>query len=119
MFFSGPNRLWPVEDHYKLLGLSWIPRSWANQYLRLTRRGRVFEENLLTSSQLKRLFWRFERVDVTARMIKNPASFHLQTGWATRAAAQLPETLLQRLSWAYPNPNWLLRKPAGADKTQS
>jgi len=111
MFFSGPNRAWPIEDHYKLIGLGWIPRNWASRYLRLAGRGQVFEENLLTSAQLRRLFGRFDHIDVTPMMIKNPVAFHIQSSWATALFAKLPETIVRGLSWIYPNPNWLLRKP--------
>lgn len=110
MFFSGPNRAWPIEDHYKLFGLGWIPKSWANFYLRLTGRGEAFEENLLTTRQLQKLFWRFERVDLTARMIRNPSAFHFEASPALSLAGRLPEEILRLLSWIYPNPNWLLRK---------
>lgn len=34
-----PNRLWPLEVHYSLLFLSWLPLRVANRYLRLSRRG--------------------------------------------------------------------------------
>ncbi len=110
LFFSGPNRAWPIEDHYKLFGLGWIPRSWANFYLRLAGRGEVFEENLLTTRQLQKLFWRYERVDLTVKMIKNPSVFHFEASPALALAGRLPEMVLRRLGWIYPNPNWLLRK---------
>ncbi len=111
-FFSGPNRTWPIEDHYKLPGLGWLPRKWAGAYLRLTRRGTNFEENLLTSAQLQQLFFRFERFDITPQMIRNPNAFHIVPSPVIALTARLPERLARRLDWIYPNPNWLLRKPA-------
>lgn len=111
MFFSGPNRAWPIEDHYKLIGLGWLPSKWASRYLRLAGRGRVFEENLLTSSQLRRLFGRFDQIDITPMMIRNPDRFRIQASRATALAAKLPNSIVRGLSWIYPNPNWLLRKP--------
>jgi 2-polyprenyl-3-methyl-5-hydroxy-6-metoxy-1,4-benzoquinol methylase len=113
-FFSGPNRVWPIEDHYKLFGLGWLPKKWAGRYLRLVGRGRDFEEHLLTYSQLERLFRRFERIDITARMIRNPSQFQLQSSGASQLASKLPEAAIRGLSWLYPNPNWLLRKPLGS-----
>lgn len=117
-FFSGPNRLWPIEDHYKLPFLGWLPRVWANVYLRLLGRGDAFEENLLTLRQLRQLFSRFERVDVTAKMIRNPDAFNIETSAATAIAARLPESLIHRLEWVYPNFNWMLRKPDGVPATR-
>ncbi|MEZ6066722.1 MAG: methyltransferase domain-containing protein [Planctomycetaceae bacterium] len=34
-----PNKLWPIEAHYHLPFLSYLPLSWANRYLRWSRRG--------------------------------------------------------------------------------
>ena len=39
-----PNKLWPVEAHYDLPFLSWLPLPLANRYLRLTRRGNSYED---------------------------------------------------------------------------
>jgi SAM-dependent methyltransferase len=38
-FFSGPNRLAVVEEHYWLPFLSWLPRPLASAYMRLFKRG--------------------------------------------------------------------------------
>lgn len=34
-----PNRLWPIEAHYRLPFLSYLPLHWANKYLRWSGRG--------------------------------------------------------------------------------
>jgi 2-polyprenyl-3-methyl-5-hydroxy-6-metoxy-1,4-benzoquinol methylase len=34
-----PNRLWPVEAHYGLPFLAWLPLRWANLYLQFSGRG--------------------------------------------------------------------------------
>ena len=39
LFILTPNKLWPMEVHYRLPFLSYLPLSWANAYLRLTGRG--------------------------------------------------------------------------------
>lgn len=113
LFFSGPNRAWPIEDHYTVFGLGWMPRSWANAFLRLTNRGQRYEESLLTRGQLRKLFWRFELIDLTAEMITQPSAFHLDASPALALGGKLPKPLLRRLSWIYPNLNWLLRKRRG------
>lgn len=38
-FLIIPNKLWPLEVHYRLPFLSYLPLPLANAYLRLTRRG--------------------------------------------------------------------------------
>jgi SAM-dependent methyltransferase len=39
LYLLTPNRLWPIEAHYRLPFLSWLPLRAANQYLRLSGRG--------------------------------------------------------------------------------
>jgi len=39
LYLLVPNRLWPIEAHYKLPFLSWLPVPLANRYLRWTGRG--------------------------------------------------------------------------------
>jgi ubiquinone/menaquinone biosynthesis C-methylase UbiE len=42
-YFAVPNRWWPVEPHYKLPLLSWLPHRVADTYVRLTRRADAFD----------------------------------------------------------------------------
>lgn len=39
-----PNKIWPIEAHYGLPGLAWLPLRWADRYLRLTGRGTTYED---------------------------------------------------------------------------
>ncbi len=39
-----PNKLWPIEAHYDLPFLSWLPLPIANAYLRLTRKGTSYQD---------------------------------------------------------------------------
>jgi SAM-dependent methyltransferase len=39
-----PNKLWPIEAHYDLPFLSWLPVPLADRYLRLTRRGNSYQD---------------------------------------------------------------------------
>jgi len=43
-FLLTPNRLWPIEAHYRLPFLSYLPLSVANRYLRLSRRGSDYSD---------------------------------------------------------------------------
>lgn len=40
-----PNRLWPIEVHYKLPFLGWLPLSIANCYLRLSGQGTDYTDS--------------------------------------------------------------------------
>ncbi len=39
-----PNRLWPIEAHYRLPFLGWLPLPLANAYLRASRRGKDYTD---------------------------------------------------------------------------
>jgi SAM-dependent methyltransferase len=39
LFILTPNKLWPIEAHYRLPFLALLPLPWANRYLRLSGRG--------------------------------------------------------------------------------
>jgi SAM-dependent methyltransferase len=39
LYLLMPNKLWPIEVHYRLPFLSYLPVPLANRYLRLTKRG--------------------------------------------------------------------------------
>ncbi|MFV0442172.1 MAG: class I SAM-dependent methyltransferase [Planctomycetaceae bacterium] len=43
-FLLTPNKLWPIEAHYRLPGLSYLPLAWANRYLRWSGRGTDYED---------------------------------------------------------------------------
>lgn len=36
MYLTAPNKLWPIENHYGLPFLSWLPLSIANHYMKIT-----------------------------------------------------------------------------------
>jgi SAM-dependent methyltransferase len=67
LYLLTPNRLWPIEAHYRLPFLAWLPLPLANRYLRLARRGEDYTDASYapTSWSLRRrldgtgLEWRF------------------------------------------------------------
>jgi SAM-dependent methyltransferase len=111
-FFSGPNRLTLVEPHYWLPFLSWLPRPLANAYMRLVRRGPVYDAYPLTFWQLKRLLQRFKIIDYTFKIIKEPERFALDSRYQKNPLVRrLPAFLQVLLTPFLPNYNWILVKP--------
>ncbi len=111
LFFSGPNRLTPIEDHYHLPLLSWFPRPIASAYVRLLGRGTAYEETPLFLPQLRQLWRRFHIQDLSIEMIRNPERYHLaQDMGALKFLSALPAGLLNALLPFLPNYNWLLTK---------
>ena len=110
VFFSGPNRLFPIEPHYFLPFLHWLPPRVADRYLRLAGQGEHYYERSRALWSLRELAAGFEVQDITRETIVSV----LQERHHTRLAAilgGLPQPLWQAaLVWA-PNFNWILRKP--------
>src|SRR3546814_18255389 len=44
-----------VEPHYKLAFLSWLPHAWRTPYLRVMRKGEIYDCEPLQLGQLERL----------------------------------------------------------------
>ncbi len=56
LYLLVPNKLWPVEVHYRLPFLSYLPPGLANRYLRLTGRGQDY-----TDASYSPTYWRLNR----------------------------------------------------------
>lgn len=112
-FFSGPNRLAIVEEHYWLPFLSWLPQEGADAYMHLFNRGPVYDAMPRTYWTLRRLLADFEIHDYTVDMLINPERYGVRDklgvlGWVGR----LPRPLLEATIPLLPNFNWILVKPA-------
>jgi len=74
-----PNRLWPLEVHYGLPFLSYLPLSWANRYLRLSGRGTDY-----TDASYMPTYWRLNDLLMARRELSFqyvlPADIRLAAG---------------------------------------
>lgn len=110
VFFSGPNKLFPLEPHYFLPFLHWLPERLANAYLRFTGRGEFFYERSRTLWGLRRLLTRFVVEDVTIEVLRHK----VESAHSTRRVKLLryvPVSVWKLLLPFFPNYNWLLHKP--------
>lgn len=109
VFFSGPNRWWPYEYHYRWLFLHWLPRSMLHRYCQ-KHYGHRFDLVLYDYWQLTTLWKTFERYDYTLKLIYEAERF-----WSVptvrRWAHIVPRPLAHLLRFLLPNFNWLLVKP--------
>jgi SAM-dependent methyltransferase len=106
VFFSGPNWLFPIEPHYYLPFLHWLPGRLADRYLRLVGKGDHYYERLRHLWALRRLLGCFEGRDITVEVMQK---FHLPRARMLRAAVQaVPIPMWKLLLPFFPNYNWIL-----------
>jgi SAM-dependent methyltransferase len=111
-YFAAENRLRLWDGHYDLPLLTVMPKPLADLFVRLTGRGHRRYETHLTLWGLRRLARRFEIVDYTAPVVREPETFEatdmVRPGSLKQHAALAVLTLAP---WAFPTYLWILRKP--------
>jgi len=110
------------EPHYNLYFLSWLPRTLANLYVRITGRGKFYYEELLNLRQLRRLVSGFSVEDYTLKIITQPKKFHAEDVISEKnPLTRLPLFLLRLLYFFIPTYVWILskRKPGGSSVAKS
>ncbi len=109
VFFSGPNWLFPIEPHYFLPFLHWLPSKQAGTYLKLTGMGDSYYERSRTIWGLKRLLGEFEIVDVVRPLLQT--EYLIRSPELRGQLLAMPQPLWQAIVPLLPNFNWILRKP--------
>lgn len=109
VFFSGPNWLFPIEPHYFLPFLHWLPKALADGYLRILGRGDHYYERSRHLWGLYRLFNRFVVQDVSRDLLQS--HFMIQQSWVRQLIAAIPDLVWWCIYPWLPNFNWILHKP--------
>jgi ubiquinone/menaquinone biosynthesis C-methylase UbiE len=107
-FFSGPNRLWPIEYHYGWCCLHWLPRAFIHQYCQC-RHNHVYDLLLFNYWQLQTLWDGFECYDYTLWLIYNSDQIfnHLNL---LKWIRFIPRSIVSLFKFLSPNFNWILLK---------
>lgn len=114
-FFSGPNRSFPLEFHYGLPFLHWLPVSWASWIVRRTGKGQAYDEKPLTRRQLGEVLRGFVIEDYTIAMLRDPDRFFTRDEVPlAQWVRHIPEAVWRLLYGLLPNYNWVLRKDKSA-----
>jgi ubiquinone/menaquinone biosynthesis C-methylase UbiE len=75
-YLGSASKLTFIEPHYHLPILSWLPKSLAHKYMKLSGKGEYYYENLRNYKEILKLIQSFVVQDYTLRIIKDPDMFH-------------------------------------------
>jgi SAM-dependent methyltransferase len=109
VFFSGPNWLFPIELHYFLPFLHWLPPAWADAWLRLTGQGDAYYERSRSYWGLQWLLAAYEVEDIGQAVIEQ--FFVAPESAAGTLVRRIPPPVWRFLLPLLPNFNWVLHKP--------
>lgn len=74
-YFAGPNKYEPIEPHYGLPFLSWLPRRLADRYMRITGKGTSYPEKPYSHPELQKLLSIFQVKSYTQEILVDPVHY--------------------------------------------
>lgn len=103
-YLAVPNRWMLVEPHYRLVFLSWLPRSWRTPYLRLLGKGDFYDCEPPSLLEIEAMFRQADLAasNLTVRALRETFDIEGTAGVARRFAARLPDALYERLLAVFP-----------------
>lgn len=119
-YFAAGNKYSLIEGHYHLPFLSWIPKSFANFYLRFLRKGTMYYENHLSLPGIKRLTRNFYVTDYTLKIISEPERFGAEDMIKPASIVRkIPKSFIKLLMPLIPTYIFVLTKPQNEDMEEN
>ena len=111
IYFGAMNARWPMEPHYDLLFLHWLPDCFSEILVRRKGYDHGYLEKPLSTPKLKQLVKQFDLTDYTVPIIINPEKYNatdvVQSSWVS----SIMRTSVGNLLYGFlPSYIWILRK---------
>lgn len=112
-YLAAINKYWLIEPHYDLPFLSYLPKSLANHYLKLSGKANKYYETPLSYLTLKSLLSNFLIHDYTEKIFANPKKYGYDNQILKNSYFQKISFILSPiLKFISPTFFWLLEKPS-------
>ena len=104
-YLAAVNALWPIEPHYNLPFLSYLPKKLANIYLKLLTGKKIYYETLFTYWRLKSIVSNLDlkMTDYTSKVLSNPKKYGFKHH-------RINKRLSNFLKYFTPTFFWILKK---------
>lgn len=102
-YFAAINAIWPIEPHYNLPFLSYLPKRLANYYVKALGKANKYYENPMFIWQLRKLVSKFKIIDYTEKILSNPKKYSYNN-------IPIPHLFSKILKYFTPTIFWLLVK---------
>jgi SAM-dependent methyltransferase len=114
-YLATPNRWQPVELHYRLAFLSWLPKGWRSGYLRWRGGGDFYDCEPLTMPELESMLQAsgLAYTNICSDAIRAMAETETRRSLAITLANGIPRGLVQLLRRFSPTHIYLLRRLPG------
>lgn len=111
-YFAAVNRFKVIEPHYRLPFLSYLPKKAANIYIKMFTNHNFYYENLKSLRNLKKLVSKFETIDYTLKVIKNPSRYSADDMLKEKTLKYYIFNLIAKFFYfMVPTYIWILKKP--------
>ena len=113
VYFSAMNARWPMEPHYHMPFIHWLPEKMARAILRFRGFPAGYLEKPLSTPKLVELVSAFEIHDYTLKVITHPEKYHAQDIVRFSIFGHIYRYVAGIFYGALPGYIWILRKRPG------
>jgi len=113
VYLATPNRWQPVEPHFRLMFLSWLPKSWRSPYVRWRKAGDCYDCEPLTMPELEAMLQvaGFDYTNACWEAIRAMSATETKPALSIALASRIPRRWIQPLRRFSPTHVYLLRHP--------